>query len=308
MMGMLTIRVPATTANIGPGFDCLGLALELFNTLEVEAGEITRIQVVGEGAEKLPCSQDNLVYRALLRYYEEIASVPPPLQLKMKNRIPLARGLGSSAAAIVAGLLAAHCLSGQSLPREKLLDLAVELEGHPDNVAPALLGGLVISTAKSTGPGYHYLQLPPPRELQAVVCIPNFQVATEAARKVLPSQISFSDAVHNLGRVALLLGAFTSKRWDLLSAALEDRLHQPYRKSLVPGLDRALAWALEAGALGAALSGSGPTVIAFVKDNAAGVGRAMEEAFASANIEAYSLTLGFNVGGAETHPGTVNNQ
>ncbi|HHW91761.1 MAG TPA: homoserine kinase [Firmicutes bacterium] len=296
---MLKIRVPATTANIGPGFDCLGLALELYNTLEIDYGVKTHIQVFGEGAGKLPCSEDNLVYRALFRYYEEMDSTPPPLVLRMTNEIPLARGLGSSAAAIVAGLLAADYLTGQILPREKLLDLAVELEGHPDNVAPALLGGLVISTAKSTGAGYHYLQLAPPRELQAVVCIPDFLVATEEARRVLPVQIAFSDAVHNLGRVALLLGAFTSKRWDLLPAALEDRLHQPYRKGLVPGLDRALARAMEAGALGAALSGSGPTIIAFVKDNAAEVGQAMKQAFAGMDIEARNIVLGFNTRGAE---------
>ncbi|MGB3933975.1 MAG: homoserine kinase [bacterium] len=302
---MLKIMVPATTANIGPGFDCLGMALELYNTLEIASSdEGTHIQVYGEGADRLPCSENNLIYRALARSYEELNSPPPPRQLKMTNGIPLARGLGSSAAAIVAGLLAAHQLTGQVLPRERVLDLAVELEGHPDNVAPALLGGLVISAAKSDGPGYHYLQLPPPRELQAVVCIPDFLVATEDARRVLPSQVAFSDAVHNLGRVALLLGAFRSERWDLLPAALEDRLHQPYRKGLVPGLDQALTQARKAGALGAALSGSGPTIVAFVKDNAARVGRAMEEAFACVDIAAHSLVLDFNAGGAKVQEST----
>lgn len=296
---MLRIQVPATTANIGSGFDCLGLALNLYNTLEVEVSEGTDIQVFGEGEEELPSSTDNLVYRALLRTYRELNLAPPPLHLKMTNDIPLARGLGSSAAAIVAGIVAANHLSGQTIPQERLLDLAIEVEGHPDNVTPALLGGLVISTPKGDKSGYHCLQLKPPRELKAVVCIPEFHVATEDARRALPDQVPYADAVFNIGRVSLLLGAIVSKRWDLLSTAMEDRLHQPYRQHLVPGLDQVFAQAMEAGALGVALSGSGPTVAALVNRNAATVGKGMEEAFSRANVKSRSLILELNSRGAE---------
>ncbi|NLJ33745.1 MAG: homoserine kinase [Firmicutes bacterium] len=297
---MFRVQVPATTANIGSGFDCLGLALDLYNTLEVEEiGEGLEIQVFGEGAGELPHSKENLVYRSLLRTYQELGITPPPLRLKMTNEIPLARGLGSSAAAIVAGIVAANQLTGQTIPRERLLDLAVEVEGHPDNVTPALLGGLVISAPKGDKAGYHCLRLEPPQELQAVVCIPEFRVVTEDARRSLPEQIPHADAVFNIGRVSLLLGAIVSKRWDLLSAAMEDKLHQPYRRHLVPGLEGVFAQAMEAGALGVALSGSGPSVAALVNCKATTVGMAMEEAFGRANIKSRSLALGLNSPGAK---------
>lgn len=298
---MIKVRVPATTANLGPGFDCLGLALELYNTLEValeERGE-TWIEVQGEGAESLPRSASNLVYRSMVRLYRELGRTLPPVSLKLNNRIPLARGMGSSAAAIVAGLLAANELNGQALSRERLLDLAVELEGHPDNIAPALLGGLVISSPRVDSRGYHYLKVEPPEELQAVLCVPNFPVATEEARKVLPAQISLKDAVFNVGRVSLLLGTFLTKRWDLLSEALQDRLHQPYRESLVPGMNIVMAEALEAGALGAALSGSGPTIIAFVRKDAIRVAQAMVKAFTRMGIQSRPFILGLDRSGAE---------
>ncbi len=296
---MLKVRVPATTANIGSGFDCLGLALNLYNTLKVEVSERTAIRVFGEGERELSPSTDNLVYQSMLRTYQELNITPPPLQLKMTNEIPLARGLGSSAAAIVAGIVAANHLTGQNIPRERLLDLAIEVEGHPDNVTPALLGGLVISAPKGDRSGYHCLKLTPPPELEAVVCIPDFHVATEDARRALPGQVPYADAVFNIGRVSLLLGAMVSKRWDLLSTAMEDKLHQPYRKHLVPGLDQVFSQAMEAGALGVALSGSGPTIAALVNQNAAAVGKAMEGAFKKAKIKSRCIVLGLNGRGAE---------
>jgi homoserine kinase len=303
---MITIKVPATTANLGPGFDCLGLALEFFNIVEVEYLDDIRpkINISGEGATDLSRGKDNLVYQALLRLFHEVGQTPPQLHLQLKNKIPLARGLGSSASAIVAGLLAANYLCKQPLSQEELLYLAIELEGHPDNVAPALLGGLVISSPKGSGLGYHYLKLDPPRELQAVLCVPDFFVATEDARRVLPDRVDFQDAVFNVGRVALLLGSVFAGRWDLFPEALQDRLHQNQRKSLVPGMDLVISRAQEAGALGAALSGSGPTIIAFILEEGDRVGAAMQGAFSEVGIQSKVFTLALNRSGAQILPTT----
>ncbi|MGI6574446.1 MAG: homoserine kinase [bacterium] len=300
---MLKIKAPATAANLGPGFDCLGIALDLYNTVMVRPrdGSGISIEIYGEGEKILSRKEDNLVYQAYKSFYRRINQVPPAVDLQLYNQIPLASGLGSSAAAITAGLVAGNVLSGHNLPLTTLLDLAIELEGHPDNVAPAMFGGLVVACGRSDLLGYHCLKLNVPEDLYAVVCVPDFSVSTEEARGVLPVKVPFADAVFNVARVALLLGALQNKRWDVLSDAMQDRLHLPYREALVPGMESVFAQARRAGAIGATLSGSGPTVLALVNkaSDGIGVGTAMEKAFSSMGISSRTFTLAISSKGVE---------
>ncbi|MBE0466399.1 MAG: homoserine kinase [Candidatus Desulforudis sp.] len=255
------VRVPASSANLGPGFDCLSLALGLHNLVALEIlPDGVEVRVAGEGASEIPTGDDNLVLRAARRVFNRIRVHPTGLRLSLANAIPPARGLGSSAAAVVGGLVAANALTGNQLSRDELLNLAAELEGHPDNVAPALLGGLTV--AVQDGPDVVWLRLDPPRGIIVLVAVPAFPLSTPRAREILPDQVALQDAVFSLGRAALLVGAMSTGRLDLLRTAMHDRLHQPFREQLVPGLRDVFAAALDAGALGVALSGSGPAVVA----------------------------------------------
>lgn len=277
------VSVPATTANMGPGFDCLGMALGLYNEIHMalSPGKIA-IEVLGEGADDIQRDESNIVWRAAQRVFQEIGQENPGLSIRLVNNIPTARGLGSSAAAIVGGLVAANRLTGETLSREKLLALATELEGHPDNVAPALLGGMVVSVMAEGV--VQTLKITPPEELHAVVAIPDFKLSTHAAREVLPKQVSLQDAIFNLSRAALLVGAFYEKRLDLLSVASRDVLHQPYRAPLVPGLLNVIEAANQAGALSVALSGAGPTVIALTDGYDQRIAQAMQDSFRAAGV------------------------
>lgn len=278
---MITVRVPATSANLGPGFDALGLALRLHNTLTLEPAEAPQIEIDGEGAGTLPRDPTHLAYQAAMAVVARAEGEDGPgaraFCLRQHNRIPLARGLGSSAAAIVGGAVAANALLGHPLDQQALLDLATELEGHPDNVAPALLGGLVVCARTATG--VRWMRLAPP-SLRVVLAVPDYQVSTDEARRRLPARVPFPDAVFNVTRAALLVAALTGDRPDLLDEATQDRLHQPYREQLVPGLTDVFAAARGAGAYGVALSGSGPAVLAF--GAAPGIGPAMARAFEAA--------------------------
>ncbi|HEV2439504.1 MAG TPA: homoserine kinase [bacterium] len=279
---MIRVRVPATTSNLGPGFDALGLALRLHNTVELGAADAPRIEIEGEGATSLPRNASHLAYRAALAVLESRTSHgktrPRAFHLRQHNRIPLARGLGSSAAAIVGGAAAANALLGGPLDQQALVDLAAGLEGHPDNVAPAVLGGLVACVATESGK-IRWTRLIPKR-LRVVIAIPEFAVSTAEARRLLPETVPFRDAVFNVTRTALLVAALAEGRMDLLDDAMRDRLHQPYRARLVPGLEAVFTAARGAGAHGVALSGSGPTVVAF--GEAPGIGEAMCRAFQAA--------------------------
>lgn len=292
----VTVQVPATTANLGPGFDSLGLALDLHNTVEVETGtDSLHITVVGEGDDVIPRDARNLVYQAIERVFETAGQPPPHLRIGLMNRIPLMSGLGSSSAAIVAGAVAANALVDRPLSRDELLRLAVDLEGHPDNVAPALLGGLVIVGLGEAGPIYRRLDVPP---LQVVVAVPDFRVATATARAALPATVRLVDAAFNIGRAALVVQALLSADYALLERTMDDRLHQPYRAWLVPGFDDVVAAARRAGASGVALSGAGPCVIAFAPRDLEAVGAAMCEAFAEHGLAARPLVVGTTSEGA----------
>jgi homoserine kinase len=262
--GPVTVRVPATSANLGPGFDALGLALTLHDhvTARITPGGLD-VQVTGIGTHTAAAGDRHLVVRAMRAAFDAIGAQPPGLSLSCRNEVPHGFGLGSSAAAIVAGLLAARALAGPdgkaAFSDDAVLALAAEMEGHPDNVAACLLGGLVISWP--SGEGVRAVRLEPLAELAPVVCLPAAPLPTEAARKVLPAQIPHADAVANSARVALLITALTG-RPDLLLAGTEDFLHQRYRAAAMPETASLIGRLREAG-IAAAVSGAGPSVLAF---------------------------------------------
>jgi homoserine kinase len=277
------VRVPASTANLGPGFDALGLALGLeedvaLRRLPDSAGQ-PQIAVHGLNARRLHADENLLAYQGALAVYRRLGRPAPPLALDLYTRIPRSGGLGGSAAAIVAGLYAANALEGAPLDHDALLALANDVEGHPDNVSAALLGGLVITVRGQDG--LIAKRLDPPKRLSAVVLIPRQSIATKAARGVLPRQLSLQDAVHNLGRTALLVAAFETGDWPLLREAMADKLHQPARGAIFPALFPTITAALDAGAHGAALSGSGAAIVAFATERQREIGAAMEAAAAA---------------------------
>jgi homoserine kinase len=294
---MPTFLVPASTTNLGPGFDCLGMALQLTNEVTVEpGGDALAIAIEGDGAHTLPRDEGNLVHQALACVFRALDRPVPPLRLHLVNRIPLRRGLGSSAAAVVGGLVAGNALVGNALPSEELLRLAVAMEGHPDNVVPALLGGLTL--AAMAGDHVESARLPVPAGLKAVVAIPELEVATSQARAVLPSQVSRADAIFNLSRTAFVVGALATGDLRALSWAMEDRLHQPYRAALIPGLLETIAAAREAGAAGASLSGAGSTILALATDRFDAIGAAMRESLARHDLHCRVETLEPDLQGA----------
>ena len=276
MTRKVTVRVPATTANLGPGFDCLGLALDIYNTVSISSSPVFQIDVTGEGAGVLPRDAQNIAYKAVQALADEAGRELPPLRLSLGNEIPLARGLGSSAAAIVGALLAANHVLESHLSKDQLLTLACRLEGHPDNVAPALLGGCIVVVRD--GPRLVYSPVPLPPGLVAVLFVPDFTLTTVEARKVLPRHVEMADAVFNMGRTALLATCLATGRLDLLRVATQDALHQPWRKALFPAMEALFGAALDAGALCVFLSGAGPTVLALTAHNADLVAHALREA------------------------------
>lgn len=287
---MIRVQVPATTANLGPGFDCLGMALELYNVVEIiPISQGLVIEVSGEGANEIPRDEHNLVYQAVQRVFRQVGYSPSGLKLRLSNQVPVSRGLGSSTAAIVGGVIAANLLAGGKLSIKEIISLASLLEGHPDNVAPAVLGGIVVSV-QAEGE-VKYLKIQPPQALKGVVAIPDFPMATKASREMLPSQVAFQDAAFNVGRAALLVAALQQGDLSHLGVAMEDRLHQSMRSSMIPGFKKVLAAAKLAGARGVTLSGSGPTVIAFADSNLDLIARVMGDTFRQNGVKCRVLVL-----------------
>ncbi len=271
------VRVPASTANLGSGFDTLGMALTLYNEVELtEEGEGLQLVVDGEGKAALErAGAQNLVVRAIQATLEDLGFRLAGLKVCQINRIPLRRGLGSSAAACLGGIAAAARLAGVELSTDEILARALPFEGHPDNIAPALMGGL---TASAIVEGRVVsARVPIPERLRAVVVIPSLEMTTKRAREVLPKQVPFQDAVFNLGRLALLLAGLATDRLDLLAAGSEDRLHQPYRAGLLPGMEAIIEEGRRAGALAAFLSGAGSSLLALVSGDGEEIGRRMSE-------------------------------
>jgi homoserine kinase len=270
--------VPATSANLGSGFDTLGLALALYNELELEErpGGL-ELSVTGEGASELQAQgAQNLVVRAAEAAFRAVGRRPEGLRVRCRNRIPLGRGLGSSSAAAVAGIAAGARLVGETLPAEEILRLALPLEGHPDNIAPCVLGGFTV--AATAGGQVRCLRVPLPHPVRAVAVIPQVRLATADARRALPAQVPLGDAVFNVNRAALLVAALSQGRLDLLREAVGDRLHQPYRAALLPGMPEVMEAAYAAGALACFLSGAGSTVLALAEgeQEAETIGAAMQ--------------------------------
>ena len=288
-MTLVRVKAPATTANMGPGYDCLGMALDVWNIIEVEvldSGEPV-VEVTGEGAGELGTGRDNLVYRSMEFLFQDAGQEMPLVRIRCDNAIPLARGMGSSAAAIAGGLVAANAICSQDYTPNDLLEMAATIEGHPDNVAAAVLGGmqLVISDKTEEGSRLYTVPINVPPELHAVVFVPQVRIATEDARAVLPEKITVADAVHNMGRIGLLVASMATNHPEYLAIATQDLLHQPYRQPLFPAMKVIFKAALDAGALGVFLSGSGPTVLALTQGREMTVAYEMAEAARQASVE-----------------------
>jgi homoserine kinase len=273
---VLTVRAPATSANLGPGYDCLSLALDVANVVQAWPSDRLIIDVCGEGAEHLPTDAGNEVYRAVSLVYRTRGEEPPPLQLRCQNVIPPARGLGSSSAARACGLLLGNRLLGDPLDNEDLFALGADLEGHPDNIAACLFGGIQVCVTSARG--LEHCRVPVSFPLAATVFVPDFPMDTRKARELLPEQVTLETAVYNMGRASLLVAALATGRTDLLRTATEDAVHQPPRQAVFPALPLLIGGALEAGAYGAFLSGAGSSVLALVDPaRAEGVGVALTE-------------------------------
>ena len=274
----VSVKVPATTANIGPGFDCLGMALPIYNTITIEEtvlpGTGIEINVIAESAaidelslEHIPLDENSLVYKAVELLYNSIGQTPSELKINIHSNIPVARGLGSSASVIVGALIAANELLGKPADEVALLSIACEIEGHPDNITPAIVGGLVLSSQEDDG-SVIYRKLNWPTEWAITVCVPDFELSTDIARSVLPKEVPMKDATFNAQRLGMFVQAVNTKDAELMKLALKDRLHQPYRMKLVPGLDKIMDNLRHIDSvLGCVLSGAGSSILVISEKN-----------------------------------------
>ncbi len=293
---MIKIRVPATTANLGPGFDCLGMALKLYLNLEIE--EIEEgfvIEYRGEGAEKFSAKkkEDTLIWKSmnlvLKRTHKDIHK--KGLKIRVFNEIPITKGLGSSASAIIGGIAGASKLYNVDLTNREMLELALSLEGHMDNITPALIGGLTLAY-KTGREEIRWARIKTPLDLRIVVVIPEFTLNTKEMRKVLPQKVALPEAIFNLSRSALLVNALQNSDWEVLAEAMEDRLHQPYRAPFIPGIEDMFSQIKKTGLAGVALSGSGPSVVSLTKVGSEEViSKIMKDAFLKAGITCRILVL-----------------
>ncbi|MGK7953824.1 MAG: homoserine kinase [Crocosphaera sp.] len=301
-MSIVTVTVPATTANLGPGFDCIGAALSLYNqfqfTEKPEAETDLVITVTGTEADRVGGDGSNLVYQAFVYLYQHIKQKPPNIAIDIKLGVPLARGLGSSATAIIGGLLGANTLAGQPLSTAELITLAIQLEGHPDNVVPALLGNCQLSVGESQN--WEICQISWHSDIIPVLAIPNFELSTEEARLVLPKTLPRADATYNIARMGLLIRGLESGNNQWLSKAMSDKLHQPYRQGLIEGYEFVQECALKAGAYGMVISGAGPTLLALTSpQQIPGVETAMKKAWMQLDIIADVRSLAIDTQGAK---------
>jgi len=284
---MTKLRVPATSANLGPGYDTLGIALSLYNDFKITKrnDQQLKIKIIDKNSEEEVkiADSDNLIALAYQKYFSFIEQDLIGAEIKEEMHTPLARGLGSSSSAIIGGLAAAAVASETLIAEEEFIQLAVELEKHPDNVVPALVGGLTINFYCNNNYDYYKIEVDP--ELDFILVVPDFKLKTEELRQVLPEKINYADAISNLSRVSLLTAAFINQEYHLIKTAMEDQLHQPYRKKLIKGFDQVLKAAYDSGAYGAALSGAGPTVLACTDQNSEIIAEKMKNAFNSNSIK-----------------------
>ncbi len=294
-MKKLIIKVPATTANLGAGFDTLGLALKLYNEFEIEESDKIEIQTVPEN-KQLENLEKNLFVQVLKSTCQYLGNEFHGVKVKQINNVPVARGLGSSATAIVAGIMASFAVNQKELTDEDFFKIAYKFEPHPDNLIPAWKGGFVTALIDKEKTYYNHIYFP--EDLKAVVVIPDFELSTEEARKVLPKEIPLSDGIFNVQRISLFISALQNKRYDLLKVAMEDKFHQPYRKKLIPNFDKVIQNAYSEGALGASLSGAGSTILALADGNFENIGKGMVKAFEEVNIKSEYKILDIDRKGA----------
>lgn len=294
---LITFKIPATSANIGSCFDSVGLALDLYNEIHIYSNENSKkieFEIIGEGENEIS-KDDNMILDAMKLVYKKLKSKPDKgYTIKCINRIPLSRGLGSSSAAIIGGLLSANYILGNKLSIDyDILNMSVQLEGHPDNVSPAILGG-IISGVVIKDEDFKYVKINPSKNLKAIVAIPNFHLSTEVARNALPKEINFKDAIFNISRAALLTSALSSNRFDLLEVATDDKLHQDYRAKFIPGLKDLFKQTKNAGAYSVTISGAGSSILSLVKNDEEiikKVSNAMKESFAKKKINTEIMVL-----------------
>lgn len=293
------IRVPATTANLGPGFDCLGLALDLWNDVEISSeGQGLSIEINGVGSDQLPKDTTNAIFSSMKKFADyHNKDLPMNLKIVCTNRIPLGSGLGSSAAAAVAGIQSATAILGLPTDMDNQLRIATQIEGHPDNVAPCLLGGLTATILENDQVVSRNL---PVSSLNLVLVHPHFIFPTQVARAALPNQIAFGDAVFNVSHSILVIEALRTGDMELLRIAMRDKLHQPFRLPLIPGASAAIMAAAEAGAVVTVLSGAGPSLLSFspTSSQSAIIANAIQSVFAQNNLVSDSYFPAMNMGGA----------
>lgn len=307
----ISVKVPATTANFGSGFDCLGMALPIYNVITIEEtvlpGTGIEINIISEtddddefAIEHIPKDENNIIYKAVEMLYNSIGQSPSELKINIKSQIPIAKGLGSSASIIVGGLLAANELLNKPADEAALLSIATEVEGHPDNVTPAIVGGLVLTSLEEDG-SIIYKKLPWPEEWQLTLCIPDYELATDISRSVLPMNVPMKDATFNTRRTAMFVEAIHTKDAELMKLALQDKLHQPYRTKLVPGLQDIMDnLKHEENVLGCVLSGAGPAILIISqKNNLDKIKSIVSETWANYNVKTDIRTLKPELHGAQ---------
>ena len=279
----ITLKVPGTSANLGPGFDTLGIAINLYLNLSAKISNKFLVEFSGEGEEQIEKGINNLIIKSYKRYFHKVKEPIIPIELSIDNEIPLKRGLGSSASAIVGGLLLAQRMAKKKISEQELLNMATSIEGHPDNVAPALLGGMTACCVVKNKVIVSSVKIPKKIKLTAI--IPNLTISTKEARNILPQSIPFKDAVFNVQRAVLLVNSFNSSELENIHYFFSDKLHQDYRKGFIPGFDEAVKKGLESGAIGVYLSGSGPTIMAVCLNKGINVARAIGKVFEMKNIK-----------------------
>ena len=306
----VSVKVPATSANIGPGFDCLGMALPIYNIVTIDEtvlpGTGVEINILSDEEDvdnliidHIPKDENSVVYKAVELLYNSIGQTPSELKINIETSIPVTRGLGSSAAVIVGALIAANKLLGNPADESALLSIATEIEGHPDNVTPAIVGGLVMSSLENDG-SIIYRKLQWPEEWAITVCIPDVELASEISRSVIPKEIPIEDAVFNLKRMGMFVQAVNMCDSELMKCALTDKIHQPYREKLVPGLkELSEAFKHEDDVLGCVLSGAGSSMLIISKNNVVDkVASVTEEIMNNLNVKADIRTLKIAENGA----------
>jgi homoserine kinase len=294
----VSVKVPATTANLGAGFDCIGAALSLYNQFTFTLAEGLQITAQGAEADRVELGSQNLAYQAFVKVFDRLQLPTPGIKLEIDLEVPLARGLGSSATAIVGGLLGGNGIAGFPLSPAEIMEMAIAMEGHPDNVVPALIGGCRL--AASYGEKWEICDVPWHSAIVPVVVIPNFELSTAEARQVLPSTYSRADAVFNISHLALLMRGLETGNGQWVRAGLVDRIHQPYRQKLIKGYTEVEQAAVAAGAYGLVISGAGPTLLALVDESRASqVVQAMSEAWQIMGIEPIGQILQLDLVGAQ---------